>query len=211
MSDQPQNHRVLSTVNAQRTEIRRVKSRSRGWVAATRLLILVVFFGGFWLITLVPDYLERAGFNLVPVTGRVTLDGQAPNSARLVFIPLEKNFELGLQPISVATTGRNGEFRLRTLAGKPGAARGRHLVLLLAAPEPPNQAAEVPNAVPDEKKSTSAPSIEPPDLDAWRNASDLLGYWVSPVPIREETTIPFFGIHSLEIDFEKTDVTGPHD
>lgn len=174
-----------------------------------RLLVLALVIGVFWLYARLPEFIENAGFNLVPVRGMVTVDGRPADSARLVFVPLERNFERSLQPISVATTEKNGSFSLQTLAGKPGAARGRHLVYVLPAPD----VAEIGSEMGSETgKQPGSDPIEPPTApDAWREAAGLLGYWISASPVRDETSVPFFGTQTLEIKLQSEKNVGPTD
>lgn len=170
-----------------------------------RLAVLAVAIGGFWFFLHLPEYFERAGFNLVHVRGLVTIDGQPADSARVVFIPMEKSFEPSFQPISVATTEKNGTFSLKTLAGKPGAVRGRHWVYVLSAPDLTkigSKDVDLPQSVPQ------GPGTQP---DAWRDAADLLDYWVSANPVRDEAIVPFFGTQTLEIKLQREKTVGPTD
>ncbi|MDP1560731.1 MAG: hypothetical protein Q8M16_04985 [Pirellulaceae bacterium] len=162
-----------------------------------RLFVLALVIGVFWLYLRLPEFIENAGFNLVPVRGLVTVDGQPADSARLVFVPLERNFERSLQPISVATTEKDGAFSLKTLTGKPGAARGRHLVYVLPVPDVSHIGSET-------KKQPGSDPLEPPTApDAWREADGLLGYWISATPVRDETSVPYFGTQTLEIKLQR--------
>lgn len=180
-------------------------ARSGFWLGVRRILLLIAIFGGFWLFSRFPTFLDRMGFNLVPVAGWVDLDGESPESARLVFVPLDRNFEFNLQSVSVATIKKNGRFVLETLDGKPGAVRGRHLVFLMPKPSPTNGGVDPGNA-------TKLPESDEPgqegELDAWRNASDLLGFWVMPAPVRTEVSVPLFGTRSMRIELKQTEKLG---
>lgn len=175
------------------------------WLGVRRIVLLIAIFGGFWLFSRFPTLIDRLGFNLVPVAGWVDLDGEPPESARLVFIPLDRDFEFDLQTISVATIKKDGRFVLETLDGKPGAVRGRHLVFLMQAPQTTNGGG-------GPETATKLPDFDEPgpegELDAWRSASDLIGFWVLPVPVRAEVSVPFFGTRSMRIELKQTEKLG---
>ena len=183
-----------------RPETGRPRRRIVGILA--RLVVVGCVLGSFWLFFRLPEFLDAAGFDVVSVAGRVTLEGVPPESARVVFVPLERNRDQGLQPISVATVGRDGTFELKTLAGKPGAVRGRHLVFVLPAPD----LSEVESG---EGPAGDPTAAAPPDqLDAWREAASLLGYWVAAAPVREHVTVPFLGTRTLEITLKRQESMG---
>ncbi len=188
-----------------RSRSRERRSNRRIFWNFVRLAVLAVAIGGFWFFVHLPEYFERAGLNLVHVRGLVTIDGQPADAARVIFVPMEKSFEPSLQPISVATTEENGAFSLKTLAGKLGAVRGRHLVYVLPAPDLTKMGgkeAELPQSLPP------GPDSRP---DAWREAAGLLGYWVSANPVRDEAVVPFFGTQTLEIKLQREKTVGPTD
>ncbi len=197
-------------------------SRQRGrWVS--RIVFFAVFFGLFWLLTRLPALFDAAGLNRVPVSGRVWIDGEPATTVRLVFVPLERSFDQSLQPIAVATTDERGRFRLRDLQGKLGAARGRHLVFAVM----PVKGLAVEGASPDSAdRAEGAGELVPDPLlwpgtwgepggvgaefgalggedgfDPWRDASDLVGYWVQPNTLRGEVAVPLLGIDDLELNW----------
>lgn len=192
------------------------------WVS--RILFFAVFFGVFWLLTRLPALFDAAGLNRVPVAGRVWIDGEPAGTVRLVFVPLERSFDQSLQPIAVATTDARGRFRLRDLQGKLGAARGRHLVFAVlpveglgldessaetADPVTGIGARPVPEklTLPGVPREPAAADEEFPALggesefDPWRDASDLVGYWVQPNTLRGEVAVPLLGIDDLELNW----------
>ncbi|MBL8890195.1 MAG: hypothetical protein JNL67_09460 [Planctomycetaceae bacterium] len=177
-------------------------ARAGVWLGVRRVTLLLAIFGGFWLFSRVPTLLDQMGFSLVPVAGWVELEGGVTESSRLVFVPLERNLEFDLQAISVATVKKNGRFVLETLDGKPGAVRGRHLVFLLPTPDPPPEGDD---PVSSPKSTGSGEPGQEPKPDAWRNASDLLGFWVMPVPVKAEVSVPFFGTKSMRIEFKQSE------
>lgn len=180
----------------QRQNRRQTRGRILGKLG--RLFVFFLVLGSLWLFFRLPEYFEKAGFNLVPVAGKVIIDGAPADAARLVFVPLERNYERNLHPISVATTGKDGAFQLQTVAGKQGAVRGRHLVYVLPTPNLFPVVEGNPELPPD--LPTGAPNNAE---DAWREAADLLGFWISAAPVRDETTVPFFGTHTLEINLKR--------
>jgi hypothetical protein len=189
--------RPIHPVNNRRSRSPAGRSNRRIFWNFVRLAVFMVVIGGFWFFLHLPEYFERAGLNLVRVRGLVTIDGQPADAARIVFVPMEKSFEPSLQPISVATTEKDGTFSLKTLAGKPGAVRGRHLVYVLPAPDLTNIGAKDPELT---QSLPQGPGTQP---DAWRDAADLLGYWVSANPVRDEAIVPFFGTQTLEIKLQR--------
>jgi len=156
------------------------------WLGRMAILSLIVGFS--LVISWLPGYTKAVGFHLVPVAGTVLLDGVPLPSARVVFIPLERDFERALQEISVATTDDFGSFRLATLEGRSGAARGRHLVYVL----PPLDTALF-----------RAPPDEADGIDPWLELQGLLD-WVRPEPLRHETNVPIMGTRGLKIKLERT-------
>jgi hypothetical protein len=68
---------------------------------------------------------------IVPVSGKVTLDGVPLANATVSFQPagVEGKNEIGVA--SVGTTNEKGEFTLRTTTGAPGAEVGKHEVLIV--------------------------------------------------------------------------------
>lgn len=198
-------------------------SRQRGrWFS--RVVFFAVFFGMFWLLTRLPTLFDAAGLNRVPVAGRVWIDGEPAATVRLVFVPLERSFDQSLQPIAVATTDERGRFRLSDLQGNLGAARGRHLVFAvrpvagLGGEEPSPESADqaegagerlVPERLPL-LGGRGEPGVEGEEFgalgdeggfDPWREASDLVGYWVQPNTLRGEVAVPLLGIDDMELNW----------
>ncbi len=222
----PRSVERLAPRSAERLPPRSSRQRGR-WVS--RIVFFTVFFGLFWLLTRLPALFDAAGLNRVPVAGRVWIDGEPASTVRLVFVPLERSFDQSLQPIAVATTDERGRFRLSDLQGNLGAARGRHLVFAVtpvaergveqASPEPADQAAgagerragerRVPERLPG-LGGRGEPGGEGEEFgalggeggfDPWRDASDLVGYWVQPNTLRGEVAVPLLGIDDLELNW----------
>jgi hypothetical protein len=147
------------------------------------LVILSLIIGFSWILSGVPSFSKAAGFHLVPVAGTVRLDGKPLALARLVFLPLERDFERALQEVSVATTDADGSFSLSTVDGRIGAARGRHLVFVLPALDPESL---------QKDDDPGAP------IDPWLELQELLD-WVRPTPLRQEMNVPIMGTRNLKI------------
>lgn len=67
-------------------------------------------------------------FDLVPVSGRVTLDGQGLAGARVLFNPTISGGGINAGPGSVGETDADGNFTLKTFDDQPGAVVGRHYI-----------------------------------------------------------------------------------
>ncbi len=67
-------------------------------------------------------------FPLVPVAGRVTLDGQPLAGAHVAFEPVSATESREAGPGSYATTDVQGRYELVSLDGEPGAVVGQHRV-----------------------------------------------------------------------------------
>lgn len=67
-------------------------------------------------------------YQIVPVAGVVTLDGQPLEGAKLVFSPVGSAENPYPGPRSTATTDAEGRFRLTTSEGQGGAVIGSHRV-----------------------------------------------------------------------------------
>ena len=65
---------------------------------------------------------------LQPVSGRVTLDGEAVANAEVVFAPIQAEGSTNAGPHSKATTDSDGWFELASRDGKQGAITGKHRV-----------------------------------------------------------------------------------
>ena len=68
------------------------------------------------------------GRKLVPVSGKVTLNGKALAGATVSFQPIAPEGSTEAGPGSQGKTNDNGEFTLTTSTGKPGAVPGKHRV-----------------------------------------------------------------------------------
>lgn len=68
-------------------------------------------------------------YETVPVSGRVTLDGQPVANVGLTFVPLAENKEkVNIGPGSLGKTDEEGRFTLRTVQGDKGAVPTDHIV-----------------------------------------------------------------------------------
>ena len=67
-------------------------------------------------------------FEIAPVSGTVTLNGQPLTEARIGFEPMATTGSLAGGSGSYATTDEQGKFELSTVHGKAGAVIGRHRV-----------------------------------------------------------------------------------
>ena len=69
-------------------------------------------------------------YQIVPVSGRVTLDGQPVSGARVLFEPVGEGDELDLGPGSFGKTDAEGRYTLDTVDRRPGALVGEHQVMI---------------------------------------------------------------------------------
>lgn len=73
----------------------------------------------------------RTGHDLAPVSGRVTLQDKPIANIGVTFQPIAKTGSRGDAGLgSYGTTDVSGQFRLKTIDGKPGAVVGNHKVYL---------------------------------------------------------------------------------
>jgi hypothetical protein len=88
---------------------------------------------------------------VVPVSGKVTMDGKPLKNATVSFQPIAegKNIEAG--PGSVGKTNDQGEYTLTTDKGDPGAVVGKHRVTI---------AIIAPEAGQDDKRRRGGPKLE---------------------------------------------------
>jgi hypothetical protein len=69
------------------------------------------------------------GYETVPVSGRVTLDGQPLADVGLIFVPLAKDRDNpNVGPGSLGRTDADGRFTLQTINGEKGAVPVEHVV-----------------------------------------------------------------------------------
>jgi len=69
-------------------------------------------------------------YDLVSVSGRVTLDGAGLAGARVMFNPSRSGGGINAGPGSFAETDTDGNFTLKTIDDLPGAVVGRHRVVI---------------------------------------------------------------------------------
>ena len=70
------------------------------------------------------------GQKIVPVSGKVTLNGKPLANATVSFQPVPPQGSINAGPASVGKTNDKGEFSLATLKGDTGAMVGKHHVLI---------------------------------------------------------------------------------
>jgi hypothetical protein len=76
-------------------------------------------------------------YETVPVSGRVTLDGEPLADVGLLFVPLaRKTDEPNVGPGSLGRTDATGRYHLQTARGETGAVPTEHVVRLSLAEEP---------------------------------------------------------------------------
>jgi hypothetical protein len=71
---------------------------------------------------------DRSPFDLVPVSGVVSLDGQPLAGGIVNFQPINAGSGVNAGPGSTARTGSDGRYTLATIRGEPGAVVGNHRV-----------------------------------------------------------------------------------
>jgi hypothetical protein len=92
-----------------------------------RFRLLLIFMGTASLV--LPGCGKPKPPPIVPAEGTVYLDGKPLPFARVTFMPMLENF--GAEYNSMAITDENGHFVLTcTLQNQPGAAAGKHQVLV---------------------------------------------------------------------------------
>lgn len=84
-------------------------------------------------LTLVTAFLFLVGcggsdFNMVSVSGTITMDGEPLEGVEVVFAPMEVKGQVEVGPASVGITDSNGGFTLKTPRGAEGAMIGNHRV-----------------------------------------------------------------------------------
>lgn len=67
-------------------------------------------------------------FEMVPVSGTITLDGQPLEGAEVVFAPKQIDKQAAVGPASIGTTDAAGNYMLKTTKGLEGAVVGEHKV-----------------------------------------------------------------------------------
>lgn len=71
------------------------------------------------------------GYSIVPVSGKVTINGEPAAGLKIVFYPKGNEANGGNPgPFSEATTGEDGSYTLTTRYGDPGAVPGDHRVAI---------------------------------------------------------------------------------
>ena len=75
---------------------------------------------------------DSAGYQLAPVSGVVTLDGQPAPYTQIIFQPKGSADNLAPGPGSTAYCDDQGRFELETVRGEPGAVVGLHAVQIYA-------------------------------------------------------------------------------
>jgi hypothetical protein len=78
------------------------------------------------------------GERIVPVSGKVTLDGQPLAKATVSFQPVAKPGSLNAGPASSAKTDTQGHYKLKGIAGQDGALVGEHRVMISLQMNDPN-------------------------------------------------------------------------
>lgn len=108
----------------------------------TRVLKWLVLFAALLALAVawVPWDRSPSAPELVPVVGRLTLDGQPLGGAGILFIPGRiDGRKPGLPPVSLAFSDPSGRFAMVALDSRPGAVVGKHLVVVSqrrGAPDP---------------------------------------------------------------------------
>ena len=101
-----------------------------GWFA-----IVAVLVGA---IGCEPDFVDAPA--IAEVQGKVFLDGQPVEDARVVFIPLKDSRARDENSLGYGVTDAQGNFTLKRANGEPGVCRGLHRVFISKKSEQPQQA-----------------------------------------------------------------------
>jgi hypothetical protein len=84
----------------------------------------------FFAIAILPFLgCSRTAYSIVPVSGKVTLEGKPVDGIRLVFSPMKNESNTDPGPWSTGVTNSDGEYTLETRHQKRGAAVGKHTVM----------------------------------------------------------------------------------
>jgi len=97
------------------TVLHPLKTRRHAWLVAA--LLLLAGCGG-------------DPYDIVPVSGRVTLDGDPVAEANVSFEPIGEGDELALGPGSFGMTDAEGRYTLETVDRRRGAVVGEHRVTI---------------------------------------------------------------------------------
>ena len=101
------------------TNVLRVRARRHGFLAAVAVLFATAGCG-------------RGPFATVPVSGRVTVNGEPAARVTVLFNPMRQEGSLKAGPSSMATTDAEGRYQLSVARrdGGRGAVPGKHLVAI---------------------------------------------------------------------------------
>jgi hypothetical protein len=86
---------------------------------------------------------DSKDYELAPVSGVVTLDGQPVPQAEVVFQPIGTAEKSAPGPGSVARADESGRFELKTIRDEPGAVVGSHSVAIYSHREAPAGGSDV--------------------------------------------------------------------
>lgn len=117
-------------------------------------------------------------YQVVPVSGRVMLDGKPLADVGLSFVPLardRRNPNVG--PGSLGKTDAEGRFQLQTIRGEDGAVPAEHIVRMMLASKAATEAKQEDTGPED----TSRPTQPSPRVRLPRNASDGSIHFIVPL------------------------------
>lgn len=107
-------------------------------------------------------------FEMAPVSGRVTLDGEPLAGAKIAFNPTMRSDSPIVGPGSIGKTDERGYYRLQTFEGVPGVVVGPHTVqmstIVFGKVDEDTEQAEIlrPNVIPEHYRATGALVFEVP-------------------------------------------------
>ncbi len=139
-----------------------------------------------------------SGPELAPVTGVVTLDGKPVDGATVVFSPK------GEAPMSMAITGMDGKFELKTGSGRPGAAVGDHgvgviLSLTTGGSPPPTSDDGLAPLLPSEAAGGQAVAKHVPPRTVWMVPEK----YSKPESSGLTATVPSGGLADYKLELKK--------
>ncbi len=120
------------------------------------------------ILALVLGGCDASPFDVAPVSGRVTLDGEPLANAKIAFSPMMQSDSPVVGPGSIGKTDEQGRYTLETFHGDTGAVVGSHAVQMstieFGEVDEDTERAEVirPNLVPDKYRATGALTYEVP-------------------------------------------------
>ena len=137
---------------------------------------------------------------IVPMSGKLTLDGNPMPGVEIVFSPSEVDGVANPGPWSVAVTDEEGNYELKTRYGEKGAAVGMHYVTMSYADMEPGAMEEILGDLADAK--SSGEGLEEAKAEYEALLKKLKGRAIIPASAEGEYEVPAGG--NTNANFELT-------